>query len=68
MNTKQLELGFDQDTRRSFVSRRESRVARAAWWFARMYEIIQRAKNWSDESGARPEQTWLPHSHREVQV
>jgi hypothetical protein len=68
MNTEQLELGLDQESRRALPRRGASRVARAAWWFAQMRQIVNRAMDWPGSPQGRPEQGWLPHTHREVQV
>ncbi|MCX8092199.1 MAG: hypothetical protein N3I86_14900 [Verrucomicrobiae bacterium] len=68
MNTEQLELGLNQESRPVTAGRRESRIARAAWWFAQMRQIVDRAMDWQQTPPGRPEQTWLPNSHREVRV
>lgn len=68
MHTEQLELGFNESQRPAPASRRESRIARAAWWFAQMRQIVDRAMDWQPAPPGRPEQTWLANSHREVRV
>jgi hypothetical protein len=68
MNTEQLELGFGRETRPAGAGRRESRLIRAAWWFAQMRQIVERAVDWQSPREGRPEQTWLPESHRRVRL
>ena len=63
--TEQLELGtLPQLPRR----RRETRVARARWWFAQMREAVAKATDWSAVTPPPPEQIWIPGVHREVGV
>jgi len=47
MTTKQqLELGFNGTQSRIFGRRRETRVARAQWWFAQMRAAVSDAISW----------------------
>jgi hypothetical protein len=47
MTTKQqLELGFNGTQTRIFGRRRETRVARAQWWFAQMRAAVSDAISW----------------------
>jgi hypothetical protein len=63
----QLELGFNSDNRpRPNAARREGRIARAGWWFARMRDIVERAMDATGEP--RPEQIWIPGATREIKV
>ncbi len=64
----QLELGFNPDTqhRGAGAGRREGRIARAGWWFARMRDIVEHAMEVPGEP--RPEQIWIPGANREVKV
>ncbi len=64
---QQLELGFNGKEFRS-AGRREARVARAKWWFARMRETVTNAMDWQAEDAPRSEQIWMPGAHREVKV
>lgn len=68
MSTEQLELGLNGAAERAPARRRESRIARAAWWFAQMRQIVDRAMDWQPAPPGRPEQTWLPNTQREVRV
>jgi hypothetical protein len=67
---EQLELGFNPDIQRRGANgtQREGRVARAAWWFAQMREVVERAMDWSAAGKPRPEQIWIPGAIREVKV
>ena len=51
---EQLELGFNGTQTRIFGHRREMRVARANWWFARMREAVKNA--WQEQAQPRAEQ------------
>ena len=44
---QQLELGFNGTQARIFGRPRETRVARAQWWFARMREAVGTAMDWN---------------------
>lgn len=65
---EQLELGFNGTQRRILGRRREQRVARAKWWFAKMRAAVENAMTWQDETPARPEQIWMPGANRELKV
>ena len=64
----QLELGLPGGPRVTRTARRENRMARAAWWFGKMREVVNGAMDWPAESQARPEQTLLPGAYRQVRV
>ena len=63
---EQLELGFNGTQTRIYGRRREPRVVRAKWWFARMREAVENA--WVEPAAARAEQAWMPGAHRELSV
>ncbi len=63
---RQLELGFNGLRPRTNAARREGRIARAGWWFARMRNIVERAMETTGEP--RPEQIWIPGASREVEI
>jgi hypothetical protein len=68
---EQLELGFNGIKPRANATRREERIARANWWFAKMREAVAGAMDWQSESrhgGTRPEQIWIPGANREIKV
>lgn len=44
--SQQLELGFNGAPARGFGRRRETRVARAQWWFAQMRAAVSGAMDW----------------------
>ena len=65
---QQLELGFNGTQARIFGRRRETRVARAHWWFARMREAVASAVDWQAQGRPHPEQILFPGANREVEV
>jgi hypothetical protein len=65
---EQLELGFNGTQARIYGRQRETRVARAQWWFARMREVVAGAMDWQSASQPRPEQIWMPGANRELNV
>ena len=65
---EQLELGFNGTQARIFGRRREQRLARAKWWFARMREAVANAMDWQSEPQPRPEQIWMPGANREMKI
>jgi len=65
---EQLELGLDGARRISAPPRRESRMARAAWWFTQMRQMVGAAIDWNAAPEPRPEQTWLPGTQRQVRI
>jgi hypothetical protein len=46
--------------------RRETRVDRAKWWFARMREAVENA--WQEQVPTPPEQIWIPGASRQLKV
>jgi len=65
---EQLELGFNGIQPCANAARREGRIARANWWFAKMREAVASAMDWQTEAQARPEQIWIPGANREVKI
>jgi hypothetical protein len=65
---EQLELGFNGTPTRPFGRRREQRVERAKWWFARMRAAVEGAMDWQTVHQPRPEQIWMPGANREVKI
>ena len=63
---EQLELGFNGTQTRIFGRRRETRVARAKWWFGKMRAAVENA--WQEQAQPRPEQIWMSGAHRELKV
>jgi len=68
MTNQQMELGLGGTKIEIVAGRRESRIQRAAWWFERMRETVNKAMDWQPAGEPRPEQIWLPGSHRHAQV
>ena len=64
----QLELGFNGTQSRIHGGRRETRVARAQWWFAQMRAAVACAMDWPASGEPRAEQILFPGANREVQV
>jgi len=67
-NNAQLELGFNSLRPRATSARREGRIARANWWFAKMRETVENAMDWQSTGQPRPEQIWMPGANREVKI
>jgi hypothetical protein len=65
---QQLELGLNNGHTRILGRRRESRVARGQWWFARMREVVENAIDWRADAQPRPEQIWMPGANRELKA
>jgi len=65
---QQLELGFNGTQPHSSGRRRETRVARAQWWFAQMRAAVSGAMEWPANSQANPEQIVLAGVNREVKA
>ena len=60
---EQLELSLD-GALPAATPRRESRMARAAWWFGQMRRLVSAAIDWQAAPEPRPEQPWLELSHQ----
>lgn len=67
-NDQQLELGFNGAARPSRLARRERRLARAAWWFNKMREVVNAATVCPSQDAPRPEQTLLPGAYRQIRL
>jgi hypothetical protein len=65
---EQLELGFNGTQARIFGRRREQRVARGKWWFAKMRAAVANAMDWSAPAEPRAEQIWMPGANRSLKV
>jgi hypothetical protein len=67
MTDTQLELSLDSvrmaQTRRG---NRHPSTSASSWWFQRMRQIVDRAFDWQPAPEPRPEQTWLPGTHRQL--
>ena len=64
---EQLELGFNASQSRIYGHRRETRVARAQWWFARMRETVANAVDWRTQD-PHAEQILFPGANRGMQA
>ncbi len=64
----QLELGFNGTQTRIHGRKRETRMARGQWWFARMREVVSQAMDLETTGHARPEQVWMTGSNRQLEV
>jgi hypothetical protein len=65
---EQLELGFNGQLPPINTARREGRIARANWWFAKMRETVANAMDWQAQAEPHPEQIWMPGANREVKI
>ncbi|MDR3378585.1 MAG: hypothetical protein P4M10_07860 [Verrucomicrobiae bacterium] len=65
---QQLELGFNGTPRRVSGRRRESRVARAQWWFAQMRAVVAEAVAWPPADAAAAEQSLFPGLNRQIRL
>jgi hypothetical protein len=65
---EQLELGFNGLRPQAKTVRREGRIARANWWFAKMRDAVENAMDWPAAGQPRPEQIWMPGANREVKI
>lgn len=73
MTNEQLELGFNQNQNQATAPcgrgrKRESRVARGQWWFARMREVVARTVDWQEAGSPRPEQILIPGAIRQIKI
>ena len=65
MNDIQLELSFSTGhSARSPRASRHPAPFTSRWWFQQMHQIVDRAFDWQPAPPARPEQAWLPGTHR----
>ena len=60
---EQLELSLD-GAKPLALPPRESRMARAAWWFGQMRRLVSAAVDWQAAPEPRPQQPWLQLSHQ----
>jgi len=67
-NEQQMELGLHGAPRTSRYARRERRLARAAWWFAKMRAVVNAATDCPSTHAPRPEQTFLPGAYRQIRL
>lgn len=65
---QQLELGFNGTQTRIYGRRRETRAARAQWWFAQMRAAVAGAVAWPAASESPAEQIVFPGVNREVKI
>ena len=66
----QLELGFGASALAANgdgrpASAQPRRLSRAQWWFQRMRQIVDRARDWQPVPRPRPEQIWFPNAYRQ---
>ena len=64
--TQQLELGFNGTPASDLGQRREQRVARAKWWFARMRDAVENA--WQEQTQPRPDQIVFAGVNRRIEI
>ena len=69
MTDTQLELGLGSPrVTQPLRTNRPPSPFTSRWWFRQMHQIVDRAFDWQPAPPARPEQTWLPGTHRQVRV
>jgi len=64
MTNAQMELGF-ANRACQFNTRRQRRLNRAAWWFERMRQVVDRAIDW-DAVQPPPRQILLEENGQEI--
>jgi hypothetical protein len=67
-NKQQLELGFNQNTTCGYGRKRETRLARGQWWFARMREVVANSIDWQEADQTRPQQSLMPGTNRRITI
>ena len=65
---EQLELGFNGTQARIFGRKREQRVARGQWWFAKMREVVANAMDWQTPANPRPKQILFAGADRSLEA
>ena len=65
---QQLELGFNGTQPRIYGRQRETRVARAHWWFAQMRAAVAGAMDWPAAGQPRGEQIVFGGVNREAKL
>jgi hypothetical protein len=65
---QQLELGFNATQSRIYGRKRETRVARAKWWFARMRAAVANAARLSADGETSAEQIFFSGVNRELKA
>lgn len=68
MMNGQLELSLETGRGGEVVDHLPRRPSRAAWWFARMRQAVERAWDWQPVPPPRAEQIWFPEEPRNVRV
>ncbi len=67
MTDTQLELSLgSQNAAQPLRPGRSSSPFTSRWWFQQMHQIVDRAFDWQPAPPPRPEQAWLPGTHRQV--
>jgi hypothetical protein len=64
----QLELGFAGAPACPTTASSRDRQSRARWWFQRMRELVDCAREWQPVPAPRPEQIWLPNTYRSISL
>ncbi len=65
---EQLELAFNGQLPPVISTKREGRIARANWWFAKMRAAVEGAMDWQTANEPRPQQIWMPGANRSLKV
>jgi len=59
MTNQQIEMALNAGAVQA-ANRRQRRMNRANWWFARMRQSVEREPEWTPEPRTRHQQIWFP--------
>ena len=65
---EQLELGFNATQSRIYGRKRETRVTRAKWWFAKMRAAVADSAGWDANGEVPAEQIFFSGVNRELKA
>lgn len=65
---QQLELGLNHESARMLGQRRETRIARAQWWFTQMRAAVTGTMTWPPAGQPAGEQIVFPDTAREARA
>ena len=68
MNVAQLEFSLSNTAHSIPAAGPRRRLSRAQWWFQRMRQVVERARDWQPAPTPRPEQIWFPGAHRLIET
>ena len=68
ITNEQLELGFNATASRIYGRKRETRMARGQWWFAKMRAVVANAMEWPGQGESQPEQIFFSGVNRQLKA